>query len=45
MGAYVGRTFNRDGKGEMVGWRYVSGQDVLPGPDVVNKIRPKDDID
>ena len=45
MGAYVGRTFNRDGKGEMVGWRYVSGQDVLPGPDVVVKIRPKDDID
>ena len=30
MGAYVGRTDVRDGKGVMVDWRYADGKDYLP---------------
>src|SRR5207237_10464496 len=30
MGAYVGRTAVKDGKGVMVDWRYANGKDYLP---------------
>ncbi len=40
MGAYVGRTAVRDGKGVMVDWRYADGKDFLPPDDVVRRLRP-----
>jgi branched-chain amino acid transport system substrate-binding protein len=40
MGAYVGRTDVRDGKGVMVDWRYADGKDYLPSDDEVRKLRP-----
>ncbi|MFO1309026.1 MAG: ABC transporter substrate-binding protein [Burkholderiales bacterium] len=40
MGAYVGRTGVRDGKGVMTDWRYADGKDYLPPDDVVRKLRP-----
>ena len=40
MGAYVGRTDVRDGKGVMVDWRYANGKDYLPPDDVVRRLRP-----
>ncbi|HEY3564077.1 MAG TPA: ABC transporter substrate-binding protein [Casimicrobiaceae bacterium] len=40
MGAYVGRTAVRDGKGVMVDWHYANGKDSLPPDDVVRKLRP-----
>jgi len=40
MGAYVGRTDVRDGKGIMVDWRYANGKDYLPPDDVVRRLRP-----
>jgi branched-chain amino acid transport system substrate-binding protein len=40
MGAYVGRTDVRDGKGIMVDWRYANGKDYLPPDDVVRRVRP-----
>jgi branched-chain amino acid transport system substrate-binding protein len=40
MGAYVGRTAVRDGKGVMVEWRYASGKDYLPADDEVKRMRP-----
>jgi branched-chain amino acid transport system substrate-binding protein len=42
MGAYVGRTAVRDGKGVMVDWRYADGKDFLPSDDAVRKLRPAD---
>ena len=39
MGAYLGRTAVRDGKGVMVDWRYMDGKDFLPSDDVVRKLR------
>jgi branched-chain amino acid transport system substrate-binding protein len=42
MGAYVGRTDVRDGKGIMIDWRYANGNDYLPPDDVVRKLRPAD---
>ncbi|MEO8536133.1 MAG: ABC transporter substrate-binding protein [Betaproteobacteria bacterium] len=42
MGAYVGRTAVRDGKGVMVDWRYADGKDYLPPDDVVRRLRPTD---
>jgi branched-chain amino acid transport system substrate-binding protein len=42
MGAYVGRTDVRDGKGVMVDWRYADGNDYLPPDDVVRRLRPAD---
>ncbi|HLW12974.1 MAG TPA: ABC transporter substrate-binding protein [Casimicrobiaceae bacterium] len=42
MGAYVGRTAVRDGKGIMVDWRYADGKDYLPPDDVVRRLRPAD---
>ncbi|MEP7208455.1 MAG: ABC transporter substrate-binding protein [Casimicrobiaceae bacterium] len=40
MGAFVGRTAVRDGKGMMVDWRYADGKDYLPSDEVVNRLRP-----
>ena len=40
MGAYVGRTGLREGKGEMVEWRYADGKDYLPNDDEVRRLRP-----
>jgi len=42
MGAYVGRTAVKDGKGVMVDWRYADGKDFLPPDDVVKRLRPAD---
>jgi branched-chain amino acid transport system substrate-binding protein len=42
MGAYVGRTEVRDGKGVMVDWRYADGKDYLPPDEEVRKLRPAD---
>jgi branched-chain amino acid transport system substrate-binding protein len=41
MGAYVGRTAVKDGKGVMVDWRYADGKDFLPTDAEVQKMRPK----
>ncbi len=40
MGAYVGRTALRDGKGVMVDWRYADGADHLPSDEAVKAMRP-----
>ena len=40
MGAYVGRTAVKDGKGVMVDWRYANGRDYLPSDDAVKRLRP-----
>jgi len=40
MGAYVGKTAVRDGKGVMVDWRYADGKDYLPSDDTVRRLRP-----
>ncbi|HYQ98824.1 MAG TPA: ABC transporter substrate-binding protein [Casimicrobiaceae bacterium] len=40
MGAYVGRTAVKDGKGVMVDWRYANGKDFLPSDDAVRRMRP-----
>lgn len=40
MGAYVGTTAVKDGKGVMVDWTYKKGEDYLPPDDVVKKLRP-----
>ncbi len=42
MGAYVGRTALKDGKGVMVDFRYADGKDYLPSDDIVKKLRPAD---
>jgi branched-chain amino acid transport system substrate-binding protein len=42
MGAYVGRTAVKDGKGVMVDWRYADGKDFLPPDDAVKRLRPAD---
>jgi branched-chain amino acid transport system substrate-binding protein len=39
MGAYVGYTALKDGKGIMVDWRYADGKDYLPGDAEVMKMR------
>ena len=41
MGAYVGRTEVRDGKGVMVDWCYADGKDFLPPDDEVRRLRPR----
>ena len=41
MGAYVGLTALRDGKGVMVDWKYADGKDYLPSDAEVMKLRPK----
>ena len=40
MGAYVGRTGVRDGKGVMTSWKYANGADYLPPDAEVKKLRP-----
>ncbi|MDH3911540.1 MAG: ABC transporter substrate-binding protein [Rhodospirillales bacterium] len=40
MGAYVGRTALRDGKGVMVDWRYADGKGYLPSDEEIRKLRP-----
>lgn len=40
MGAFVGRTALKDGKGIMVDWRYADGAAYLPSPEEVKKLRP-----
>jgi len=42
MGAYVGRTAVKDGKGVMVDWRYANGKDYLPSDDAIKRMRPAD---
>ena len=41
MGAYVGRTAVKDGKGVMVDWRYADGSAYLPSDDTVKRLRPR----
>lgn len=41
MGAYVGYTALRDGKGIMVDWSYADGKDYLPSDAEVLQMRPK----
>ena len=40
MGAYVGRTVVKDGKGVMVDWRYADGASYLPSDETVRRLRP-----
>lgn len=40
MGAYVGKTALKDGKGIMVDWSYQDGAKYLPSDDEVRKMRP-----
>jgi branched-chain amino acid transport system substrate-binding protein len=42
MGAYVGRTAVKDGKGVMTEWRYADGGAFLPSDETVKRLRPKD---
>lgn len=42
LGAFVGKTAQKDGKGVMVGASYKKGADYLPGDAEVEKLRPKD---
>ena len=42
MGAYVGWTTLRDGRGVMVDWQYLDGADYLPSDDEVRKLRSGD---
>ena len=41
LGAYVGRTAVKDGKGVMVDWKYADGKDFLPSDADVRKMRPQ----
>ena len=40
LGAYVGKTAVKDGKGVMVDWSYRDGAKYLPGDDEVKTLRP-----
>jgi branched-chain amino acid transport system substrate-binding protein len=42
MGAFVGRTAVKDGRGIMVDWVYADGARYLPGPEQVRTLRPSD---
>ncbi len=42
LGAYVGKTALKDGKGIMVDTAYRKGEDFLPSDAEVEKMRPKD---
>ncbi|MFV0295866.1 MAG: ABC transporter substrate-binding protein [Hyphomicrobiaceae bacterium] len=42
MGAFVGRTAVKDGRGVMVDWRYEPGDQHLPPDDVVKAKRPQE---
>ena len=41
VGAYVGRTVLRNGRGAMADWRYAPGKDYLPSDVVVRTLRPQ----
>ena len=41
LGAYVGKTAVKGGKGMMVDWRYADGKDYLPSDAEVKKMRPQ----
>jgi branched-chain amino acid transport system substrate-binding protein len=41
LGAFVGRTALKGGKGTMVDWRYADGAKYLPPDDEVRKMRPQ----
>jgi branched-chain amino acid transport system substrate-binding protein len=41
MGAFVGRTVLKNGRGAMADWRYADGKDYLPPDDVVRALRPQ----
>ncbi|MGL5114980.1 MAG: ABC transporter substrate-binding protein [Beijerinckiaceae bacterium] len=41
LGAFVGRTAVKDGKGTMVNWRYADGAKYLPSDAVVKTLRPQ----
>jgi len=41
MGAFVGKTALKDGKGVMVDWHYADGAKYLPSDDEVRKLRPQ----
>jgi branched-chain amino acid transport system substrate-binding protein len=41
LGAYVGRTALRNGRGVMVDWRYADGRNYLPSDEVVRTLRPQ----
>ncbi len=40
MGAYVGRTALKDGKGIMVDWFYADGADYMPSEEEIRQMRP-----
>jgi branched-chain amino acid transport system substrate-binding protein len=40
MGAYVGRTAVKDGRGVMTAWKYANGAEYLPLDAEVKKLRP-----
>lgn len=40
MGAFVGKTDVKGGRGVMVDWRYADGKNYLPSDDEVRKLRP-----
>lgn len=42
MGAYVGLTTVKDGRGTMKAWRYADGAAYLPSDEAVRKLRPAD---
>lgn len=42
MGAFVGRTAVRDGRGIMVDWFYADGEDYLPDETAARALRPDD---
>jgi len=42
MGAYVGRIAVKDGRGNMVDWKYADGRNFLPSDDWVRAHRPPD---
>lgn len=41
LGAYIGRTALRNGRGTMVDWRYADGARYLPADEVVRGLRPQ----
>lgn len=41
LGAFVGKTALKGGRGTMVGWRYADGAKYLPSDDVVRTLRPQ----
>ena len=39
MGAYVGYTAQKEGRGIMIKWQYRDGKDYLPGDEEVKQLR------